>query len=75
MEISKSAAEAVRYNFNPSKLPEVDRIKELTAMLVTILEEIGERNDKLAIADSIVAIRHVQTASMWAVFAATKGMS
>jgi hypothetical protein len=74
IQISETAAEAVRLKFNPSAKDEVTEIKRLTASLVTMLEQIGQRNDKAAIADSIVAIRHVQTDSMWAVFAATKGL-
>lgn len=74
IEISDTAAKAVRYTFNPSKLPEVDAIKKRAAELITMLEQFGQRNDKRAIADSIVAIKHVQTASMWAVYVATDGL-
>lgn len=74
LEISPTAVDAVRLRFNPSGMSDVDEIKALAGTLITRLEAIGQRNDKMAIADATVAIRHVQTASMWAVFAATKGL-
>lgn len=73
VNVSPSAAAAVRHRFNPSARGEVDRIKDLAGTLVTMLEEIRERDDGRAVADAQVAIRHVQTASMWSVFAATVG--
>ncbi len=74
VEISPTAADAIRHKFNPSDRGDVACIKDLTGTLITMLEEIGKRNDALAIAEATIAIRHVQTASMWSVLAATKGL-
>lgn len=72
IEITKTAADAVRLNFNPSANPEVDYIKTAMASLISVMEGIAKRNDKLAVAEATIAIRHLQTASMWCVFSATK---
>ena len=71
ISITDEGAEAVRYKFNPSALAEVERIKTLTAALVTELHaQQVARPD--AGREYAVAITNVQTASMWAVLAATK---
>ncbi len=72
--ISKTAADAIRHKFNPSDLGDVARIKDLTGTLITMLEQIRDRNGGVAGREAAVAITNVQTASMWAVLAATKGL-
>lgn len=73
IDISPEAADAVRYVFNPSGLDTVSRIKTLTAALITEL-----KNQQVAKPDAsrefAVAITEVQTASMWSVLGATKGL-
>ena len=72
--ISESAADAIRHKFNPSDSSDVAYIKDLTGTLITKLETIRERNGGLAGREAAVAITNIQTASMWAVLAATKGL-
>lgn len=71
--VSPTAADAIRAKFNPSGLDEVAEIKLLTGTLITKLEEIRDRDGGKAGREAAVAITNVQTASMWAVLAATKG--
>jgi hypothetical protein len=86
LRISPTAARAVRLTFNPSSLGRVDRIKRLTAALVTELEEVTSEaavarlNAPLgsdigkyndAIDSARRATEHVVTASMWSVLATT----
>jgi len=70
-ELSATACEAIRFTFNPSGDQRVNTIKALTARLITELEAI--RDEGRAGREAAVAITNVQTASMWAVLAATKG--
>lgn len=70
-DLSKSACEAIRFKFNPSGDARVNTIKTLTARLITELEAI--RDEGLASREADFAITNAQTASMWAVLAATKG--
>lgn len=72
--ISPTAADAIRFKFNPSDLGDVTEIKTLTGALITKLEQIRDRNGMLAAREAAVAITNTQTASMWAVLAATKGL-
>lgn len=72
--ISATAADAIRHRFNPSDLGEVTHIKDLTGTLITLLERIRDRDGGKAGREAAVAITNVQTASMWAVLAATKGL-
>ena len=65
------AADAVRVKFNPSGLPAVDRIKTLAAALIAELQA-QQAAKAEAGREFSVAITNVQTASMWAVAAATK---
>lgn len=74
VDISASAADAIRHKFNPSDLSEVTLIKDLTGTLITVLERIRDRNGGLAGREAAVAITNIQTASMWSVLAATKGL-
>jgi hypothetical protein len=73
VNISGEAAEAVRFTFNPSGLNSVNRLKSLSAAFVAECQAQqsakGEAGREFA-----VAITNMQTASMWAVLAATKGL-
>jgi len=68
--ISNEAAELVRMGFNPSSLPQVDRIKALAAALVSECETIRKAQGKGA-REAAIAITQIQGASMFAVAAAT----
>ena len=70
--ISQEAAEAVRFNFNPSGLPDVNRLKSLSAAFISECEQQKAANP-LAGRELQTAITNMQTASMWAVLGATKG--
>lgn len=71
VDVSPTAADHIRHKFNPSDNSNVAQIKDLTGTLITLIERIGM--DK-APAETTIAIRHIQTASMWSVLAATKGL-
>lgn len=70
LAISDAAREAVRLKFNPSGLPNVDRLKTLAAAFITecdrIAAEVPDSGRSLAVAKT-----NMQTASMWAVLGAT----
>lgn len=68
--ISNSAAQLVRMGFNPSTLKPVDRIKALAAALASECEALRDAQGNGA-REAASAITHVQTASMFAVAAAT----
>lgn len=68
VDISPTAADAIRHKFNPSDSSTVAQIKDLTGTLITMLERLGPTRE------SEIAVMQVQTASMWAVLAATKGL-
>lgn len=70
--ITDEGAEAIQFKFNPSGLESVNRIKTLTGALITELKD-QQRMKPEAAREFAVAITEVQTASMWAVLAATKG--
>lgn len=74
VDISPTAADAIRHKFNPSDRGDVASIKDLTGTLITMLERIRDRDDGKAGREAAVAITNIQTASMWAVLAATKGL-
>lgn len=71
---SAAAEDAVRKNFNPSGNPDVAEIKAITAGLITKMEGIRDRDGGKAGREAAVAITNIQTASMWCVLAATKGL-
>lgn len=60
----------VRVSFNPSASNTVDRIKQDTARLIDLLEELKSTNDGRLCA---VAQTAYEEAAMWAVKAATGG--
>ena len=70
---SAEALAFVRHKFNPSGLPQVERIKLLSAALITELRAVADRN-AYAGREIAVAVTHVQTASMFGVAAATSGL-
>lgn len=80
-EISKTALETVRYNFNPSGRTRVDRLKVLAAALIhecELLEDESRSTDNEAEATNYsqgraarIAAQGVEDACMWAVKAAT----
>lgn len=74
VSISATAADAIRHKFNPSDRSDVAAIKDLTGTLITMLEGIRDRDGGKAGREAAVAITNIQTASMWAVLAATKGL-
>jgi len=62
---------AVGRNFNPSGNEKVDKLKELYAAIIDVLnDDRGENRDERARLAS-VAITEAQTAQMWAVKAVT----
>ena len=66
----ETGAELVRYNFNPSGLPEVHKIKTMAADLIDYLRTCDGDGREISI-----AITHIQTAAMFAVGAVTKNKS
>jgi len=68
--LSASSKEAVRLSFNPSGQDRVYSIKLAAASLIHILEEI--RAEGIAAREASIAITEIETATMWAVKAATK---
>ncbi len=73
VQISEAGAEAVRFNFNPSGLDSVNRIKSLTSALISELQAQQAAKPEAG-REFAVAITNAQTASMWGVLAATKGL-
>jgi len=74
MSISETAKDAIRKDFNPSGNADVAMIKAMTAELITFMEGIRDRDGGKAGREAAVAITNLQTASMWCVLAATKGL-
>lgn len=68
--VSPTAAHAIRANFNVSNDGRIGLIKLLTGSLITELENLGQ-SDLDAQPLCAEAIKHVQTASMWSVLAAS----
>lgn len=68
--ITNSAASLVRMGFNPSSLPQVDRIKALAAALISECEAMRDARGPGA-REAAIAITEIQGASMFAVAAAT----
>lgn len=71
---SETAKEAVRRDFNPSGSADVAAIKERTSELIAMMEVIRDRDGSKAGREAAIAITNLQTASMWCVLAATKGL-
>lgn len=68
--VTTSAMDLVRLGFNPSKLEQVDRIKSIAAALISECEALRDAGGKGA-REAAIAITETQTASMFAVAAAT----
>lgn len=74
VQTTETAKDAVRKDFNPSGNPDVAHIKATTAGLISFMEGIRDRDGGKAGREAAVAITNLQTASMWCVLAATKGL-
>ena len=72
--VSETAKDAVRRDFNPSGNQDVTNIKTMTSELIAYMEAIRDRDGGKAGREAAVAITQLQTASMWCVLAATKGL-
>jgi hypothetical protein len=76
------AKEAVRFNFNPSALPAVTRIKALTSLLVAEIDSLKARAPEVTGDPGDLSTQEIFTearrlavsTSMWAVLGATKGL-
>lgn len=89
IECSASALEAVRADFNPAKMTDVDELKQLAAAFITKCEVMRDHNgptieskeaaQKKTTQDrsrgrlASIAITECEDAAMWAVKAATVG--
>jgi hypothetical protein len=74
------AEDAVRFKFNPSALPSVNRVKALTSLLVAEIDKLKSLAGASAAPDEMSAQeiltearKYAVSASMWAVLGATKG--
>lgn len=79
VSITYEAAEAVRFKFNPSGLERVAKLKSLSAAFISLCNELSLESGASpefagAGREFSVAKTHMQTASMWAVLGATKGL-
>jgi len=72
--ISDNASQAVRMGFNPSKQPNVDRLKAIAAAFISECERLKSAPGNTAGRELSIAITEMQTASMWAVLGATKDL-
>lgn len=77
--LSDEAKEAIRFSFNPSGLPGVNRLKALSGAFITLCNELSlasgaSREFPGAGREFAVAKTEMQTASMWAVLGATKDL-
>ena len=79
-EISDTAAAKVRLSFNvpvegrPQSVADVQALKEAAARFITLVEQIGgdkPASERLCARECALAITHIQTASFFAVYAAT----
>jgi hypothetical protein len=68
--ITNTAAKTVRMGVDAGTLPQVDRIKALAAALISECESIRD-SGKPGAREAAIAITETQTASMFAVAAAT----
>lgn len=72
--LTKTSTDYVRLRFNPSGLDKVTKLKMLAAAFITECEYMQADREKEVGRECAVAITNMQTASMWAVSAATKGL-
>ena len=73
VHISSEAVEAIRFSFNPSGNEDVAKLKSLSAAFISQVDEIMKAKPEAG-RELAVAKTHMQTASMWAVLGATKGL-
>jgi hypothetical protein len=71
--LSPEALDAVRFKFNPSGLQPVEQLKAAAALLYQLNMDTQARNPDAG-REAAVAKTNLQTASMWGVLAATKGL-
>ena len=71
--VTEAALAEVRYKFNPSGLPTVDRLKIVAAAFLAVCDEVAVANP-VAGRELALAKTNMQQASMWAVSGATKGL-
>ena len=70
--IQPDAADVVRMSFNPGGLEDVNRLKAIAAAFVSEARRVGAGvKDPRAAREVALAVTHMQTASMFAVAAAT----
>jgi hypothetical protein len=73
ISFSDKAKEAIRHKFNPSGLANVNDLKALAAAFITVCDRIAAEKPEAG-RELAVAVTNMQTASMWAVLGATKGL-
>jgi hypothetical protein len=73
ISLADEAKEAIRYSFNPSGLASVNVLKALAASYLSAIKE-AEGQKPEAGREFAVAKTNMQTASMWAILGATKGL-
>ncbi len=73
VDLTPESNEPVRFSFNPSQKEEVNRIKTLTSALVAEIQAQQKAKPDAGM-EFAVALINLQTVSMWAVLAATKGL-
>jgi hypothetical protein len=71
--IQQSAADAVRMTSNPSAKPQVERLKALAAAFISECDRVAAEVPNSG-REAAVARTNMQSASMWAVLAATTGL-
>jgi hypothetical protein len=67
----------VGLNFNPANNPEVQKLKELAAEMIDIVEKVRGDRTAAAYTDNLIdgeAIRRILGAQMWAVKSVTRGL-
>jgi hypothetical protein len=62
----------VGVDFNPSKNPTVDKLKEAAAELIDLISEIDDQGESEIKRLKALAATEIESAAMWAVKAATK---
>lgn len=62
----------VGVDFNPSKNPEVDKLKAAAAELIDLISEIDDQGESEIKRLKALAATEVESAAMWCVKAATK---
>lgn len=70
IELSQQVLDAIRVSFNPSGDSRVGELKVVSAALLQMIKNVGEYTPRAQAAASVAAV-NVETASMWAVKAAT----